>query len=317
MTGPLPLDPMFPAAQPLVRWPDRGDTDENWLAARRQGLGASEVASALGLPGVFSTPWQVWAEKTGRSVSTFEGNDAAQLGTDLEPWLINAAVGRLQARAVSLTGYRLYGSLERPWLLASPDAYARWGLDENRAPYYPMALVECKTAGLLEPNAVKDWTDTDVPLRVEVQCRAQMAVMGIRTRVYVVGLVVGFGLRSWVVEWDQRQEDILLKAAGEWWQTHVVEEVEPAMFPADDAVMNGIYPAVEGAVELPPVADLVLEEYRAAVAEGAAAERRRRELAATLKRWLAGSTVGELGGRSVVTWYENVNGVRSLKVKGV
>lgn len=311
MTELLPLDPTFPAAQPLVRWPDRGDTDEEWLTARRRGLGASEVASALGLPGAYSTPWQVWAEKTGRALPVFEGSDAAQLGTDLEPWLIESAAAATGLRWVDRTVYRLYGSRERPWLLASPDACGAG------KPDWADALVECKTAGLLEPNTVKDWTDTDVPLRIEVQCRTQMAVLGVRTRVHVVGLVVGFGLRSWVVEWDQCQEDILLKAAGEWWQTHVVEDVEPAMFPADDAVMNGMYPAVEGSAELPPIAEFVLEEYRVAVAEGAAAERRRRELAATLKRWLAGSTVGELGGRSVVTWYENVNGVRSLKVKGV
>jgi hypothetical protein len=143
-----------------------------------------------------------------------------------------------------------------------------------------------------------------------------MAVLGVQTRVHVVGLVAGHGLRSWPVEWDPVAEAQLVRAAGEWWDTHVVGDVEPAMFPADDATMNAIYPPVEGAVGLPAVAEFVLEEYREAVADGAAAGRRRKELAATLKRWLAGATVGELDGRQVVTWYENSAGVRSLRVKG-
>jgi predicted phage-related endonuclease len=292
---------MFPAAVPIVGWPDTltGTSDADWLTARRAGLGASEVASALGLPGAYETPWQVWAEKTGRAVPVFAGNDATDLGNGLEPWLIGQAAGVVGARWVERTLFRLYRSAARPWMLASPDAA---GCDLTPA----TVLVECKTAGLVEPHAVRDWTATDV----------QMAVLGVQTRVHVVGLVAGHGLRSWPVEWDPVAEAQLVRAAGEWWDTHVVGDVEPAMFPADDATMNAIYPPVEGAVGLPAVAEFVLEEYREAVADGAAAGRRRKELAATLKRWLAGATVGELDGRQVVTWYENSAGVRSLRVKG-
>lgn len=307
------FDPSFPAAVPVVGWPDNGGggTEADWLTARRRGLGASEVASALGLPGAYETPWLVWARKTGRHTPEFDGNDATNLGNGLEPWLISSARTLIGAQWVDQTAFRLYESVEHPWLLASPDAGV-WSTLQTPAD----ALVECKTAGLVEPFAAREWTRTDVPLRVEVQCRMQMAVLGIATVNWVVGLVAGIGLHTWPVEWNPATEDQLIRAAGAWWETHVVGGAEPAMMPADNATMNAVYPTVEGAAELPVEAEFVLEEYRSAVAEGSAAERRRKELAATLKRMLAGATVGTLNGAKAVTWAPNKNGVRALRTYG-
>lgn len=297
-------DPAFPGAVPLAGWTE-GNAD--WLTARRRGLGASEVASALGLPGAYATPWQVWASKTGRMVDVELDSQQVTLGTDLESWLVDAADRRFR-EAVLRPEYRLYGNRARPWVMASPDAV------RHTNPY--MRLVECKTAGIVEPNTAKDWTLEEVPLRVEVQARWQLATVEVRTGVDIVGLVAGIGLHFWTVEWSYSQEQALLRAASEWWGTHVINDVEPAMMPADDAVMNGLHSMVEGSVELPPGAGIVLAAYRSAVAEGAAADRRRKQCAATLKHWLAGATQGTLEGRSVVSWEPNKNGVRSIRVKG-
>lgn len=300
----MDVDPALPAAVPLIGWHAR---DVDWLTARRRGLGASEVASALGLPGAYATPWQVWASKTGRMVDVELDSQQVELGTDLEPWLVDAA-DRHFRDMVKRPLYRLYSNRSRPWIMASPDAVRYADTD--------VRLVECKTAGIVEPNTAKDWTLDEVPLRVEVQARWQLATVEVRTGVDIAGLVAGIGLHFWTVEWSYSQEQALLRAASEWWGTHVINGTEPAMMPADDAVMNGLHSTVEGSVELPPGAGIVLAAYRSAVAEGAAADRRRKQCAATLKNWLAGATQGTLEGRSVVSWEPNKNGVRSIRVKG-
>jgi len=53
-----------------------------WLEWRRKGIGASDMAAILGVS-PYSTPYQIWCEKTGRSTG-FVGNFATQRGTELE-----------------------------------------------------------------------------------------------------------------------------------------------------------------------------------------------------------------------------------------
>lgn len=53
-----------------------------WLAFRRKGIGASDVAAIIGVS-PWSTPYQLWLDKTGRKPA-FEGNSATIRGQELE-----------------------------------------------------------------------------------------------------------------------------------------------------------------------------------------------------------------------------------------
>jgi putative phage-type endonuclease len=55
---------------------------QEWLEWRRKGIGASDIAAILGVS-PYSTPYQIWREKIGRSTG-FAGNFATQRGTELE-----------------------------------------------------------------------------------------------------------------------------------------------------------------------------------------------------------------------------------------
>jgi putative phage-type endonuclease len=55
---------------------------QQWIEWRKKGVGASEMAAILGLC-PYSTKYQVWLEKTGRSTG-FVGNYATQRGNELE-----------------------------------------------------------------------------------------------------------------------------------------------------------------------------------------------------------------------------------------
>jgi putative phage-type endonuclease len=54
-----------------------------WLKERKLGIGGSEVAAIMGLS-KYSTPWQVWAEKTGRFDNDFD-NEPMYWGRAMEP----------------------------------------------------------------------------------------------------------------------------------------------------------------------------------------------------------------------------------------
>ena len=54
---------------------------EDWLAERRHSLGGSDMGAVLGL-NRWSSPYSVWAEKTGR-LPPKEDNEAMRQGRDL------------------------------------------------------------------------------------------------------------------------------------------------------------------------------------------------------------------------------------------
>ena len=54
-----------------------------WLEARRGGIGGSDAATLLGVS-KFSSPYKLWAEKTGRDIGDFD-NPYMRRGRALEP----------------------------------------------------------------------------------------------------------------------------------------------------------------------------------------------------------------------------------------
>lgn len=292
-------------SHPLISW---DATTSEWLTARQAGLGASEVAAALGLPGAYQTPWQVWARKTGRLNLHSDPSEPMMLGNALEPWLVEQAANLIiGCRYVHQPADRLYQSDEHPWMLASPDAVAVYHPFENR-------VVECKVAGIHEPWSAEDWETDLVPLRYEVQVTWQMETLGLRTEGYVVGLVAGFGLRCWTVPYNTGTAAELVAQAGEWWQRHIVEDREPALMPADDTVMTDAYRDVtDGEVEIP---EELFREYLAARTVASAADKRMRLARAAMKRALAGRLKGKADGRLVASYKPDTNGIRRLWVAG-
>lgn len=275
---------------PVLGW----DTPRHtWLAERRQGLGASDVAAALGLSH-WETPWEIWASKTGRLVTPdLSPSAAAQLGTDLEPWLL-AQAPKLIGMPVDRTPHMLYAHAAHGWRLCSPDAFAADG-----------GLVEAKTAALLSVwTRIDDWLDGGVPLGYELQCRWQMHIMD-RPRVYLVALVAGLGLVFRVVERDLVIEAELVSQASEWWQHHVIEGNEPAVGRADVEVIQRVYVNPDPAATLDLGATDALEwcrAYRAALEQESAAKSVKKEYGARLKALLGDRCTGIWDGRKIVTW---------------
>ncbi len=243
---------------------DSRDRD-SWLRARRGVLGASEVASVLGL-----SPWapaiELWARKTSRyDEAPDEVTEPMMLGIELEDWLLGALSRRTQCD-VRPAG-KLLRSKRWPHLAATLD-----GTVEGKRGT-PLAFVAGKT-GVVEVKsagggfsdqwfASSDGGEAYVPPWYLCQVDAQLAVTGAPFAVF--GALLGgrgFRFRWTVVERHEgRIRDVVERTAA-WWAEHVVADVPPDPDGSERAgdVIGDLFPELGGVV---PLDDDAAEAVRA------------------------------------------------------
>jgi putative phage-type endonuclease len=287
---------------PIVEW---GSGDRTWLEARNFGISASDVAAVLGFS-QYSTPWEVWAEKTGIRPRTVDADrESIQLGIALEPWLLVQAKHLLDV-PVKRTESRLYAHPDDRWQLASPDGIAIPGDVE---PYG----IEAKTAGLASGFGIPDgWTDDRVPLGYEFQARWQMRVMGWR-KVAIVALVAGLGLRTYEIRRDLRIEMDMVEQVGEWYRRHVLGKTEPPLGSRDNSLMDELYPGPDaGTLQLDNDPDILglVSAYQSGIAREVAGRAEKETATAAMKRKLGNHCIGTLDGREVITWRTKRGNIR-------
>jgi putative phage-type endonuclease len=166
---------------------DRGE----WLAARRDGIGASEIAAVLGI-----SPWDspfslYWKKREGWES---EVNDDMRTGILVEPvvaewWLANCDPNE----NLTLSQVGLFASGERPWQICTPDRLVHlacpscgdgppdtWGCSDCRntglgSPAH--AVLECKWTGSW--NGWGDPGGDDIPVYYRAQVQWQCDVMDV------------------------------------------------------------------------------------------------------------------------------------------
>lgn len=217
-----------------------GHTDDpDWLEKRKVGIGASEAGAMLGLS-PFSTPFQLWAQKTGLAEPPdLSDNEPVQWGKRLEQVIVQA-FGERTGRAVMRAG-ELVRSLEHPWALATLDA---WNSEDGRA-FVPL---EIKTTGGHHSAA---WVDGP-PDYYMAQIQQQLLVTGHVRGTYAV-LLGGQRLVWDDVDRDDRWQRKLIHHGADFWRRVIEKDAPPPdstkatanlladLFPSDDG----------GVVELP------------------------------------------------------------------
>ncbi len=173
-----------------------------WYAKRKQGIGASESASLLGLPGAYQTPLDLYLSKT-TETATVE-NRAMRRGTLLEPLLI-AEFQEQSGLKVKAHPCPLYQHPEHTFLLATPDGELENG-----------DLLELKTLHPRFASQLGEPGTDQAPLNWVCQAQQQMAVTGAK-RVHLF-CMTGFE-DSWhgVVERNDRLIDLIIARTREFW----------------------------------------------------------------------------------------------------
>lgn len=192
----------------LTTYPDRA----TWLAARRLGLGGSDVPAVLGLS-PWRTPLQVWTEKVGLAEEA-EDSYTLRRGAHMEPLLwreLESEVDGLRA----VPQYRATATGAEPWMRYSPDAFISLG---NGGLAWD-ALGEGKS----HPRGASEW-DEEAPPHVVAQVQWGMFVCDLPAAYVAVDLGTEF-------RWTRVERD-------------------PAWWPAHEAALRAFWSLVE--TETPP-----------------------------------------------------------------
>lgn len=198
-----------PAARLLLT---RGPTDPAWHAARREGIGGSDVAALLGLIKSRGAR-HVYEEKHGRP-STDETSEM-RMGNRLEAVIAEMFAEETGHAVADAPGTLI--NIARPWMIGNVDRYV---LDSSGAVVAPL---EVKNRGAYQAS---QWEDQP-PDCVSVQALWYMAVGG-WSHAHVAGLLGGNKLATFRIERDDELIGELIEHCAAWWQRHVIEGFPPA-----------------------------------------------------------------------------------------
>lgn len=203
--------------QPRILADTRGMDRAHWLEYRRMGIGGSDAAAIVGM-NPWSSPWKLWAEKTGRLPEEPE-NERMRLGRELEEY-----VARRFCELTDKRVRRRNAILQHPehdWMIANVD---RLVVGEN-------AGLECKTTSNLK---LRQTPSGDFPEQYYCQCVHYMAVTGM-DRWYLCVLVLGSGEEPMVycLERNEGEINALIQAEKDFWFGHIQTDIPPAVDGAD------------------------------------------------------------------------------------
>jgi len=251
---------------------------DTWLAARREGIGSSDVAAILGTADR-NTAVHVYREKRGQLVD--DAGEAAFWGTVFEE-PVAREWARRQRSVIQRVG--LVAHVDEPWRMATLDRRVL-ECPMDRTVRTACALeVKCRSA-----FKAHRWR-ADVPDDVLAQTVWQMAVTGY-DHIHVAVLLGGNELKLTVVERDERLEAFVLGEVRRFRDEHLLAGVEPAwdLSKAQSLIdMDSLmHPDRVGEIGIADVGEVI--EYAKRSAAKGAAERALKESSATLRRLAAGA----------------------------
>ena len=213
---------------------------EDWLAVRKQGIGSSDAAAAVGL-NPYKSQLELWMEKTGRdeSLPKLDPQDEespAYWGNVLEPIVAWHYSKRSGNRVRRINAVLQHPDPKLPWMLANIDREVI-GADD-------VQILECKTAGI---NGARLWKE-GVPEYVQLQVMHQLAVTG-KQAADVAVLLGGQHLEIHRIERDESMIARLIDLERLFWD-YVVSDTPP---PADgtdsaEAALRCLYPEDNGQI---------------------------------------------------------------------
>lgn len=213
-----------------VAWLTRASTPrDQWLAARRGGVGGSDLSVILGTS-PFRTAWALWAERAGLIDADPGDAERRDWGSALEA-AVAARWAQIEGAQVRRVG--MVADPGRPWRRASIDRVVV-APGTRRA----VALLECKTT-----SERSGWDEDDDAIRSRYEAQAQwyLGITGLDSA-HLAVLVGGQELRRWTVVADPDRYTTLTGAADAFWHDHLLAGSPPPLVPAD-AAWTGRLPA--------------------------------------------------------------------------
>lgn len=207
MLNDLPTEPMREIGQ-ITKV--KTANHEEWLKLRSHYIGGSDAAAVVGM-NAYSSPYSLWAEKTGK-VPGFAGNLTTEVGTFLEEFVAQK-FAQETGKKVRKCNQSFLNSLY-PFAIANID---REIIGED-------AGLEIKTTDTLN---LKKFSGGEYPANYYVQCVHYMAVTG-KQRWYLAVLIGNKEFKWFTIERDEDEINALMTAESDFWEL-VKTDTPPAI----------------------------------------------------------------------------------------
>ncbi len=171
-----------------------------WLALRSTYIGGSDAAAVVGL-NPFSSPYALWAEKTGQ-IPGFTGNLATEVGTYLEEFVAQKFAAETGKKVRKCK--QSFFNTDYPFAIANID---REIVGED-------AGLEIKTTSELN---MKKFKGGEYPANYYCQCVHYMAMTG-KQRWYLAVLIGNRDFRWFTIERDESEIAALMGAEADFWE---------------------------------------------------------------------------------------------------
>lgn len=182
---------------------------EDWLRAKKDGIGGSDAGAICGL-NPYRSAIVVYQDKISNDIEDAD-NESMRIGRDLESYVAE--------RFVEATGKKvrcknaIIKNEDFPFMYANVD---RMVVGEN-------AGLECKTASVYSADK---WADGNIPESYQIQCHHYMAVTGAEAW-YIACVILGKGFVYQKIERDEEIISNLVEIEKRFWYDNVRSKVMP------------------------------------------------------------------------------------------
>lgn len=250
---------------------------DEWLDARRAGIGGSDVGAIMGF-NQYKSAYQVFLEKTGQYHEEVD-NEAVYFGNALEDFVAQEFSKRTGKKVRRLNKMLVHP--EHDFMLANLD----------RVVVGERAVLECKTASEYVKEA---WEGEEIPASYLCQVHHYLAVTGFE-KAYIAVLVGGNKFIWKEIERDEEFIQILIDREKDFWENHVLKDIAPPIDGSDatNELIKKMYPQDDGtAIMLTKDDDVLLDAIDSISSEIKALEEQKKEYENQLKLKLENATEG-------------------------
>ena len=219
-----------------------------WLEARRQGIGGSDIATICGL-NKYCSPYQLWLDRTNQVHLPDVTSERAEIGSDLEDYVarkFSERTGFKVTRRNAILQHPQY-----PFMLANIDRYV------YDPAYGERGVLECKTSDAW--GGEKWWEGEDIPISYMLQIQHYLGVTGCKYG-YLACLQ---GLKQHVyraVIRDGDLIDMITDNCCKFWG--MVQNMTPPEIDGSESateLLKTMYPPKEGEIEEKPSIAIPIE----------------------------------------------------------
>lgn len=260
---------------------------DEWLIARQEGIGSSDVAAILGLSR-WTTPLDIWKDKIGAITGELRDNEAMEMGRRLESVVAEAYAERTGEKLRRDNKIRIHPTTR--FMLCNLDRIIIAPTENGLGP----GILEIKTTS---SYYAKTWRET-VPIEHYVQVQHQFYVTGFKWG-RIAFLIDGRHLKTFPIEPDQEQIERQNKILFDFWSDYVCTKLAPPLTVKDYELMTA---KPEAIVEANPKTIELITLLRSLKNQGRAIEELERRYENDVKLKIGEAEILALDGDVLATW---------------